>query len=106
MGRHIDALERRIDGHIDPALRQEARALDDAEAELLRHFPVAPAQAPRRPSKAARIARMARVMIERHTAAGACLDTDLAGAGFTAAEIACFADGARSIAAYRLGDLA
>lgn len=106
MGRHIDELERRYDGAIPRDLLRDAQKRDTMEAlagaAAPSRFPL-PSYKPARPAGLI-VRQIARVMVDRAAASEACAESDLAAAGFTAAEIARHADAARSIARRHTAD--
>src|SRR6185437_5574062 len=80
---------------ISRAAWRAAKALDAKEAARFQR-PLGPRPEPE--TDGMRVARMARAMLLRVTASGACSEADLFCAGFTAAEIARHGDAARSLA--------
>jgi hypothetical protein len=80
------------------ALARTQAELAEAAALLAAGLPPSP-EPPQ--SDEAVIARMADTMEQRCAGSGACSESDLAAAGFTAAQITRFADRARAIAARR-----
>jgi hypothetical protein len=87
-------------------LREEARRLDDAERRRNAGRPYTPPPTVVPPPRAARrcVGPMARIMVERSAASGACGEADLVVAGFTAAEIALHGEAARVLAARHTAD--
>jgi hypothetical protein len=85
-----------LESSYDGAIPAAARA---AAAEAMRSYGPPPASRPvsrKRPPVTA--AEIARVLVDRAAAAGACTDADLAAAGFTVEEIARLGEAARLIA--------
>lgn len=87
-------LEATYDRTIPEGALRLARALDAAEAPIFAKLPAKP-----RPRSANRcIVLLARLMVEREAAHGACSEDDLRAAGFSLAEISRYADAARALA--------
>lgn len=107
MGRHIDELERRFDGAIPREMLRSAQKRDTEEALAARTTAPRPAYiSPRKPARPAGVIvrQIARIMVDRAAGSEACAESDLAAAGFTAAEIAAHADAARGLARRHTAD--
>ncbi|HEY3918825.1 MAG TPA: hypothetical protein VGL83_13585 [Stellaceae bacterium] len=83
--KHVQLLDLMYDRTIPDAALRAARELDRQGVPTGVMWSAPEPPAPR--SAIATVARMARVMIDRSTASGACTDQDLIAAGFTKEEI-------------------
>jgi hypothetical protein len=101
---HVALLAARYDRAIPPEALRYARELDAAGISTGITWAEPAPPPPRFKSPAELIGKMARVMVDRAAASGACSSDDLAVACFTAEEIQCHGDAARRIAARLMAD--
>jgi hypothetical protein len=101
---HVALLAARYDRAIPPEALRYARELDAAGISTGIAWAEPAPPPPRFKSAAALIGKMARVMVDRVAASGACSSDDLAAACFTAEEIQRHGDAAKRIAARLMAD--
>lgn len=101
---HVAILEASHDRAIPPEALRFARELDAAGVSTCIEWADPAPPPPRFKSTSELIGKMARVMVDRAAASGACSEDDLAAAGFTAAEMQRHGQAARGIAARLMAD--